>query len=445
MGPTDEAVFLIDKTMFIKEVIDSKNKTLLITAPNGFGKTTNLKILQSFLENKFYKKEEQKTIIDSCKIPTTAKKDYYSFINNSYDITECKNIMADYFGKYPVISLRFECFSVISSVDDAVKFYKRVVHSSYKDHEYLTSSDRLSFNERKLVRFWSDDHLYHKMSRRQVVTGVRELTRLVSRHWDDARAWVLVDDYDAVVRAAMVEVVDARDLRRVFRFTSRLIVNVFKNNSECVCGGVVTGVLPLSLFNQTDGLQCQMCTFLGDHRLVDFYGLADRDVERLFTRSPSRLNSASILEAEVRYGGYKSRGGKIIYNLRAVLNFEETGNPFSNGRKVSRMSNLSTFMKISQIRETMGKLLKGEIIPFYLTEAFFEEDLLDIHSILLKPESKISTRVYNLLLSHLLHEGFITYYTSSNQITNSFENLSYVKIPNKETAEEINFQFKLTP
>ena len=40
----------VDKTLFIKEVLDSSEKTMLITHPRRWGKTLNLNMLKLFLE-----------------------------------------------------------------------------------------------------------------------------------------------------------------------------------------------------------------------------------------------------------------------------------------------------------------------------------------------------------------------------------------------------------
>ncbi len=42
---------LVDKTLFIKEIIESNDKSILITYPRRWGKTLNLNMLKTFLES----------------------------------------------------------------------------------------------------------------------------------------------------------------------------------------------------------------------------------------------------------------------------------------------------------------------------------------------------------------------------------------------------------
>ena len=47
-----------DKTDFIKEFIESKNKLMLVTNPPGWGKTTSKFMLQHFLEFELFKDQK---------------------------------------------------------------------------------------------------------------------------------------------------------------------------------------------------------------------------------------------------------------------------------------------------------------------------------------------------------------------------------------------------
>ena len=46
-----EKYFYIDKTMFIKELLDMKGEVNLFTRPRRFGKTLNLSMLRYFFED----------------------------------------------------------------------------------------------------------------------------------------------------------------------------------------------------------------------------------------------------------------------------------------------------------------------------------------------------------------------------------------------------------
>ena len=44
--------YFVDKTLFIKELLDKKGSVRLFTRPRRFGKTLNLSMVQCFFENK---------------------------------------------------------------------------------------------------------------------------------------------------------------------------------------------------------------------------------------------------------------------------------------------------------------------------------------------------------------------------------------------------------
>ncbi|MEN8907777.1 MAG: AAA family ATPase [Clostridiales bacterium] len=46
----DNDLYFVDKTMFIKDIIDDSSKVLLITRPMGFGKTLNMSLLEYYFE-----------------------------------------------------------------------------------------------------------------------------------------------------------------------------------------------------------------------------------------------------------------------------------------------------------------------------------------------------------------------------------------------------------
>ncbi|MCD8095278.1 MAG: AAA family ATPase, partial [Ruminococcus sp.] len=46
----DDGYYFVDKTLFIKEILDRKGAVNLFTRPRRFGKTLNISMLQRFFE-----------------------------------------------------------------------------------------------------------------------------------------------------------------------------------------------------------------------------------------------------------------------------------------------------------------------------------------------------------------------------------------------------------
>lgn len=62
--------YYVDKTMFIKELLDLKRKVNLFTRPRRFGKTLNLSMLRYFFEDTgdVQRNERNKTLFQGMKI-----------------------------------------------------------------------------------------------------------------------------------------------------------------------------------------------------------------------------------------------------------------------------------------------------------------------------------------------------------------------------------------
>ncbi len=84
-----EGYYYIDKTLFIKELLDKKGEANLFTRPRRFGKTLNMSMLRYFFEDtgKEESNAENKRLFDGLEI-MSAGENYLSHMQ-----------------KYPVISL----------------------------------------------------------------------------------------------------------------------------------------------------------------------------------------------------------------------------------------------------------------------------------------------------------------------------------------------------
>jgi hypothetical protein len=80
-----EDLLFVDKTLFIKEIINDKSRVVLITRPRRWGKTLNLSMLDYFLSANVY---DQKTA---------------ELFDNLLIAKEPENYIEKHQGKYPVI------------------------------------------------------------------------------------------------------------------------------------------------------------------------------------------------------------------------------------------------------------------------------------------------------------------------------------------------------
>ena len=57
--------YYIDKTLFIKDILDNESRVILITRPRRFGKTLNMSMLKYYLD---CNKKESKKLFENLKI-----------------------------------------------------------------------------------------------------------------------------------------------------------------------------------------------------------------------------------------------------------------------------------------------------------------------------------------------------------------------------------------
>ena len=121
-----ENCYFVDKSLFIKEILDSKAKVTLIPRPRRFGKTLNISMLKCFFE-----KTENSRI---------------SLFDN-LAIAQFEDIMAHQ-GQYPVIFFTLK-FIESETWDDCFKKLKKIIADIYRQHLYLLKDSLLDVTQKK--------------------------------------------------------------------------------------------------------------------------------------------------------------------------------------------------------------------------------------------------------------------------------------------------------
>ena len=113
--------YYIDKTMYIKHIIDNSSRVILVTRPRRFGKTLNMDMLRTFFE----KTDEDTSVYFQDK-----------------KIWRCGQKYRDYQGKYPVIFLTFKDVKK-DTWEETFRNIVQIITIEYKRHSELADSRRI--------------------------------------------------------------------------------------------------------------------------------------------------------------------------------------------------------------------------------------------------------------------------------------------------------------
>ena len=121
--------YFIDKSLYIKDIIDNQSGVILITRPRRFGKTLNMSMLRYYFD---IKGKDNKELFKDLKI-MEQDENYTSKL-----------------GYYPVIYLTLKDVND-RNFDNMLLALKTAMINMYKEHMYLLNSDKIyDFEKNKI-------------------------------------------------------------------------------------------------------------------------------------------------------------------------------------------------------------------------------------------------------------------------------------------------------
>ena len=275
--------YYIDKTMYIKDIIDNKSKVILITRPRRFGKTLNMSMLKYYFD---IREKESGELFKGLKILKQDEK-YTSKMNY-----------------YPCIYMTLN--SVKSTTyDEMLIKLKKVVSEVYQEHRYLLESEKIYPEEKEKI----EKNLFEKAEKTDIEYSIKELSKYLNRHYDK-QVLLLVDEYDVPIQNAYVNGYydDAIEFFKTFYGTT------FKDN-QYLEKTVVTGVSKESIFSGANNFK--VYTVL-DREFGDDFGITTEEMKQVITDFEIEDEEQEIKNW---YDGYKIGDLDGIYNPWSILNY----------------------------------------------------------------------------------------------------------------------------
>lgn len=279
--------YYIDKTLLIKEFLDSKPQVSLFTRPRRFGKTLNMDMLRVFFE---------KTEADTSVYFTDKK------------IWKCGSKYQSEQGKYPVIFISMKDVK-FNSWTETLEMIKTLVRSEFARHDELASGNKLSAYDKQRY----SEILSGKNENDTVVfsNSLGTLTELLYKHYS-VKPILIIDEYDVPVQQGH----SCGFYDDIISFLRNFFSNALKDNSN-ISYAFMTGILRVAKESIFSGMNNLKTDSILDDRYSKFFGFTKEEVIELFKYYGVE---AKYEEACNWYDGYKF-GNTEIFNPWSIINY----------------------------------------------------------------------------------------------------------------------------
>jgi len=276
----------VDKSLLIKELLDETFQVVLITRPRRFGKTLNLSMLQHFFTAQIYGKSTSK-LFDGLKI------------------SRCGEKYTQHQGKYPVIFITFKDIKDGKFVT-AYEKLRNLLAKSYREHQYLLSSDKLTEVEKR--KYLSV--LEEQISEANIQSALQDLSYYLFQHYGE-KVWLLIDEYDTPLQAAYFH----GYLQPMLEMMRGIFSMALKTNSY-LKRAVLTGILKIAKENLFSDLNNLIAYSLLNSEYGQYFGFTEEEMEDILHRSGLQEKAQQIRNW---YNGYQV-GDVVVYNPWSIAN-----------------------------------------------------------------------------------------------------------------------------
>lgn len=323
--------YFVDKTMFIKDLLDKKGLVNLFTRPRRFGKTLNMSILQYFFED--------------------ARDDNGKKIDNKY-LFDGLNIMQTgerylaHMGQYPVINLSlksgkqpdFEMArdSLIDEIQQEFQRHKYIIKSSSLDAYQIEKFENLRTGKAPKVEY---------------AKSLEFLSQCLQKYFSK-KAVILIDEYDVPLEHSFLE----GFYHEMIGFIRSLFESALKTNASLEFA-VITGCLRISKESIFTGMNNLEIISILNKNYDEYFGFTEQEVEKICTDYHVEKHYDTIKEW---YNGYIF-GNANVYNPWSVVRYIKDLKADENQFPSSYWANTSSNSIVRSLIDIADEDTKGEI------------------------------------------------------------------------------------
>ena len=380
--------YYVDKTLLIRDFLDTKPMVSLFTRPRRFGKTLNMDMLRVFFE----KTQEDTSVYFKDK-----------------KIWSCGTVYTQHQGQYPVIFLTFKDV-ICLTWEETFQKLRRLISLEFIRHSELETSSLLSSYEKEQYHRLAGD----SADEIDCQMGLQLLSMLLHKHYSK-ECIIIIDEYDTPIQQGH----SCNFYPEIVNFMRNFFSGGLKDNSH-LAFGFLTGILRVAKESIFSGMNNLKTNSILDDSYSEFFGFTIEEVKDMLRYYKKEEKFSEICEW---YDGYRF-GDTEIFNPWSVINYlsddcfpkafwQSTGNNEIIGEIIESAT--------PEITEGLYKLLCGKKITTYVdTSVIYPEVRKNPYSI----------------YSFLLVAGYLKVAATYPQNDGNF--MCDVAIPNKE----INFVYE---
>ena len=240
--------YYVDKTKLIEQILEQKSEVSLFTRPRRFGKSLNMSMLKYF-----FNINTDKSLFDGL------------YISNN------KELVDKYMGKYPVISITFKGIDALDFVNAKKKLISLVKEETEKNY-FLIDSDFLTDIEKdkykKILFMTKDDD-------EVLSSSLKTLSYLLYKHYGQ-KTIILIDEYDVPLDKAFQN--------GYYNEMVSLIRNIFGKalkTNEYLEFAILTGCLRISKESIFTGLNNFNVLSIVDEQYDEQFGFTEKEVKEI--------------------------------------------------------------------------------------------------------------------------------------------------------------------
>ena len=286
----ESGYYYIDKSLFIKELLDMKGKVNLFIRPRRFGKTLNLSMLRYFYEDTgdMKKNEEHRSLFQGLKI------------------MEQGEIYTEHMGNYPVINLTLKSAKQ-PTFESAYSKLRKAIADEFQRHQYILENGKINEEDKKLFQ-----KIAGRKGEYDDYSGALEFLSKCLYQATEKKTVILIDEYDvplenAYFRGFYEEMVD---------FIWSLFESALKTN-DYLQFAVITGCLRISKESIFTGLNHLNIISVLDKKYSEHFGFTEQEVLRMMSYYEVESRFPTMKEW---YDGYLF-GDTEVYNPWSVIKF----------------------------------------------------------------------------------------------------------------------------